>query len=84
MTRRYGLSELKLVYGFELAGYLEAPTGVSIFHAALMLEHGWLAVAAYRVLIRSLDYVCSRSARALPMTIKLFEEFLQGLLLNSS
>jgi hypothetical protein len=66
-----------------LASYLDDTTAVSLLHAALSLQHSWLAVEAFRVLLSSVEYVCSRSARALPLTVQLIDDMLTAVLLNS-
>lgn len=79
---RYGLWELKTVYGVRLSAYLDESSAVTILHAALSVQHTWLAVEAYRVLLDSLDFVCSRSTRAVPLAVQLIEELLTNLLLS--
>jgi hypothetical protein len=79
---RYGLWELKTVYGVRLSCFLDESSAVTLLHAALQAQHSWLALEAHRVLLASVEYVCSRSARALPLAVQLMEELLTCLLLG--
>ena len=80
---RYGLKELKQVYGIKLASFLDGATAISIFSAALNLQHEWLCVAAYRTTLQSMEYICGRSSRAVPLAIQLLDTFLREVLLGS-
>lgn len=71
-----------MVYGVALASYLSPTTAVSVFHAALQLQHAWLAVEAYRVLLQSIDFIHTRSTRALPLAVQLIDVYLRAILVG--
>jgi len=81
---RYGLKELKQVYGIKLASFLDHATALSIFSAGLNVEHEWLCVDAFRMTLKSMEYICGRSSRAIPLAIQLLDRFLQRVLLADS
>ena len=71
-----------MTYGIALASYLSPTTVLTIFHAALNLQHAWLAIEAYRVLLHSIDFIHTRSIRALPLAIQLIEAYLKAVLVG--